>query len=134
VTRVVVNGSFDVLHLGHLKLLEHARSYTNSVVLVLTDSDRRIKELKGSARPVNTEFERVEFLKSLRYVDRVEVFDSDEELATLIKNFAPDVMVKGSDYQGKKIVGEQYCKDIYFYDRYFDYSTTKKIQDITSRG
>ena len=133
-TRVVVNGSFDVLHLGHLKLLEHARSYTNSVVLVLTDSDRRIKELKGSARPVNTEFERVEFLKSLRYVDRVEVFDSDEELATLIKNFAPDVMVKGSDYQGKKIVGEQYCKDIYFYDRYFDYSTTKKIQDITSRG
>ena len=132
-TRVVVNGSFDVLHLGHLKLLEHARSYTNSVVLVLTDSDRRIKELKGSARPVNTEFERVEFLKSLKYVDRVEVFDSNEELATLIKNFSPDVMVKGSDYRGKEIIGEQYCKDIYFYDRYLDYSTTKKIQDIANR-
>jgi D-beta-D-heptose 7-phosphate kinase/D-beta-D-heptose 1-phosphate adenosyltransferase len=131
--KILVNGSFDVLHLGHLKLLEHARSYKDSTVLVLTDSDRRIRELKGSNRPVNSQHERVEFLKALKYVDQVEVFDSDHELETLIKQFQPDVMVKGSDYQGKEIIGKQHCKDIYFYERLVDYSTTKKIQDIANR-
>lgn len=132
-TRVVVNGSFDLLHIGHLRLLAHARSYPNSYVLVLTDSDRRIRELKGPARPVNSEQERVEFLSALRYVDRVMLFDSDQDLEALIKDFAPDVMVKGSDYRGKEIIGQQYCKDIYFYDRLKEYSSTKKIQDIANR-
>lgn len=133
-TRVVVNGSFDILHLGHLKLLALARSYPNSYVLVLTDSDRRIKELKGPDRPIHNEYERCSFLFALKSVDRVETFDSDEELENLIKEFNPDVMVKGSDYRGKPIIGEQYCKKIVFYDRLKDYSTTKKIQDIINRG
>ena len=54
-TRVVVNGTFDIIHLGHLRLLDYARSLPNSYVLVLTDSDRRIKQLKGNDRPINTE-------------------------------------------------------------------------------
>lgn len=131
--KILVNGSFDLLHLGHLRLLAHARSYPNSYVLVLTDSDRRIRELKGPTRPVNTEQERVEFLSALRYVDRVAVFDSDSELETLIKDFAPDVMVKGGDYRNKPIIGSRYCKKIEFFERYGNYSTTKKIQDIISR-
>jgi D-beta-D-heptose 7-phosphate kinase/D-beta-D-heptose 1-phosphate adenosyltransferase len=133
VTRVVVNGSFDILHLGHLQLLEHAKSYPNSYVLVLTDSDKRIKSLKGNNRPINSEYERTKFLSSLKFVDRVELFNSDSELETLIKDFNPDIMVKGSDYKDKKIIGAEYCKTIYFYERYKDYSTTKKIQDITNR-
>lgn len=132
-TRVVVNGSFDILHLGHLKLLAHARSYPNSYVLVLTDSDRRIKELKGSSRPVNNEYERCSFLFALKFVDRVETFDSDEELDRLIKEFQPDLMVKGSDYKDKPIIGAEHCKKIVFYDRFGQYSTTKTIQDITNR-
>jgi rfaE bifunctional protein nucleotidyltransferase chain/domain len=132
-TRVVVNGSFDILHIGHLKLLEHARSYPQSYVLVLTDSDRRIRELKGPSRPIHNEYERCSFLFALKAVDRVETFDSDEELETLIKEFAPDVMVKGSDYRGKKIIGAEYCKEIKFYDRLERYSTTGKIQDIINR-
>lgn len=133
-TKVVVNGSFDILHLGHLKLLEHARSYPKSYVLVLTDSDRRIKELKGPSRPIHTEYERCSFLFALKSVDRVETFDSDEELANLIKDFEPDIMVKGSDYRDKKIIGAEYCKKIVFYDRLEKYSTTNKIQDIINRG
>jgi D-beta-D-heptose 7-phosphate kinase/D-beta-D-heptose 1-phosphate adenosyltransferase len=70
----------------------------------------------------------------LKSVDRVETFDSDEELRTLIREFDPDVMVKGSDYRDKPIIGAEYCRKIHFYDRYRDYSTTKTIQDITSRG
>jgi rfaE bifunctional protein nucleotidyltransferase chain/domain len=132
-TRVVVNGSFDILHIGHLKLLEHARSYPNSYVLVLTDTDRRIKELKGPSRPIHNEYERCSFLFALKAVDRVETFDSDEELERLIREFDPDVMVKGSDYRGKKIIGAEYCKEIKFYDRIERYSTTGKIQDIINR-
>lgn len=133
-TKVVVNGSFDILHLGHLKLLEHAKSYPNSYVLVLTDSDRRIKELKGPSRPIHTEYERCSFLFALKSVDRVETFDSDAELENLIKDFEPDIMVKGSDYRNKKIIGAEYCKKIVFYDRLEKYSTTNKIQDIINRG
>lgn len=131
--KVIVNGTFDLLHLGHLKLLECAKSFENSFVYVLIDSDRRVKKLKGSSRPVNTQDERLELLKSLKYVDRVEIFDTDKELESLIKNYQPDIMVKGSDYQGKYIIGEEHCKEIYFYERYKEYSTTKKIQDITNR-
>ena len=113
-TKVIVNGTFDILHLGHLRLLQHARSYPNSYVLVLTDSDKRIKELKGPNRPIHTEYERTSLLFALKYVDKVEVFNSDEELAQLIKDFDPDVMVKGSDYKDKPVIGAEYCKKIIF--------------------
>ena len=132
-TKVVVNGTFDILHLGHLKLLEYARGFPDSYVLVLTDSDRRIKELKGNERPINNEYERSSMLFALKYVDRVEIFDTDQELIDLIKRFEPDIMVKGSDYQDKPIIGAEYCKQIKFYDRLGNYSTTKTIQDIANR-
>ena len=102
-------------------------------MLVLTDSDRRIRELKGSDRPVNNEYERCTMLFALKYVDRVETFDSDQELIDLIKGFEPDIMVKGSDYQNKPIIGAEYCKDIKFYDRFKHYSTTDTIQRINKR-
>ena len=132
-TQVVVNGTFDIIHLGHLRLLQYARSFPNSYVLVLIDSDRRVRELKGANRPVNTEYERCSMLFALKCVDRGETFDSDQELVDLIKGFEPDVMVKGSDYRGQSIIGAEYCKEIKFYDRFKDYSTTNKIQDIANR-
>lgn len=133
-TRVIVNGTFDILHLGHIRLLEYARSFPNSHVYVLIDSDRRVKELKGPTRPIHTEYERASFLFALKSVDRVDIFDSDDELRSFIKNYEPDVMVKGSDYQGKPIIGSEFCKQIKFYDRLEKYSTTNKIQDIIDRG
>jgi D-beta-D-heptose 7-phosphate kinase/D-beta-D-heptose 1-phosphate adenosyltransferase len=132
-TQVVVNGTFDIIHLGHLKLLEYARSFPNSYVLVLTDSDRRIKELKGNDRPINNEYERCSMLSAMKYIDRVETFDSDQELIDLIKDFKPDVMVKGSDYLDKPIIGAEHCKEIKFYDRFKHYSTTDVIERINKR-
>ena len=131
--KVIVNGTFDILHLGHLRLLEYARSFPESYVYVLIDSDRRVRELKGNDRPIHNEYERASFLFALKAVDRVDVFDTDQELRDYIKNYAPDVMVKGSDYKGKPIIGSEHCKEIKFYDRLERYSTTNKIQDIINR-
>lgn len=131
-TRVVVNGTFDLLHFGHLKLLEYARAWPNSFVYVLIDSDRRVKELKGSDRPVNSEYERSYLLSSLKFVDKVDIFDSNDELRNYIKNYDPDVMVKGKEYRDKPIIGSEYCKEIYFYES-ANVSTTGKIQSILNR-
>jgi D-beta-D-heptose 7-phosphate kinase/D-beta-D-heptose 1-phosphate adenosyltransferase len=100
---------------------------------VLIDSDKRIKELKGKDRPINTEYERVSLLAALKSVDRVDVFDTDEELINLIRDYDPDIMIKGSDYRNKPIIGAEFCKEIKFYDRLERYSTTNKIQDIANR-
>ena len=131
--RIVVNGVFDILHLGHLQLLEYARSYPNSYVLVLIDSDLRVRQLKGSSRPINTEYERAYMLNSLKFVDRVEIFDSEQELEFYIKEFQPDLMIKGSEYKDKIIIGSEFCKKIEFFNKNEKYSTTKKLQHIVNR-
>ena len=128
--RVFVNGTFDILHMGHLELLEFAKSLGDFLVVAI-DSDRRVRELKGPTRPINTEYERKQMLLAIRWVDRVYVFDSDAELVSYITDC--DVMVKGSDYRGRPIVGEDACPEIVFFERLEDYSSSKKIEDIISR-
>ena len=128
---IFVNGTFDILHPGHVQLLNYARSLGDSLIVAI-DSDRRVRELKGDGRPINSEDDRKLMLESLRSVDTVWFFDSDQELEDICRLYNP-VMVKGSDYKGKHIVGQQYCKEIVFYDRIEPYSTTQTIQDISSR-
>lgn len=132
-TKIIVNGSFDIVHLGHLRLLQYAKCFPSAYVYVLIDSDRRIKELKGDDRPINSQHERLVLLSELKSVDRVDVFDTDEELVNLIRDYKPDIMVKGSDYRNKPVIGAEFCKEIKFYDRLEQYSTTNKIQDIATR-
>lgn len=132
-TTVIVNGTFDILHPGHIALLNTARSYGDWLVVAI-DTDRRVKELKGEGRPINNQNIRRIMLQSLKSVDIVEFFDSKEELIDLIKRYKPDVMVKGSDYKGKSIVGESHIPKVIYYDRIDEYSTTNTIQDIIARG
>jgi rfaE bifunctional protein nucleotidyltransferase chain/domain len=128
---IFVNGTFDILHPGHVQLLNYARSLGDSL-LVAIDGDQRVQELKGSGRPINSEDDRKLMLESLRSVDSVWIFNSDQELEDICRLYNP-VMVKGSDYRGRHIIGHQYCKEIVFYDRIEPYSTTRAIQDIGSR-
>ena len=128
-SRIVVNGTFDILHPGHLALLNYAKSL-GAFLVVAIDADERVKQLKGPQRPINNQFERKLLLENLRAVDEVVIFNSSEELVDIIKQCA--IMVKGSDYKGKSVLGEANCQVVYF-DRIDEYSSTKKIQDIINR-
>lgn len=132
-TTVIVNGTFDILHPGHIAMLNTARSL-GDYLIVCIDTDRRVKELKGDSRPINDQNVRKIMLSNLKAVDIVEFFDSQEDLINLIKLYKPDIMVKGSDWKGKSVVAQQYVKEIYWYDRIDEYSTTRTIQDIINRG
>lgn len=120
--RIWVNGAFDVLHIGHIRLLKHAAAMGHLRVGI--DTDERIKELKGPTRPFNSYNIRKEFLESLRFVDEVIGFGSEEELVECIRQYQPDIMVIGSDYKNKRIVGAEYIKKIVYFDR-TPHSTTQ---------
>jgi D-beta-D-heptose 7-phosphate kinase/D-beta-D-heptose 1-phosphate adenosyltransferase len=129
----MVNGTFDIVHRGHLELLQYAKSL-GDYLLVAIDTDRRVTELKGPARPINNQSDRMYMLNSLKCVDYVKTFDSTEDLIELMQTYRPDVYVKGSDWkQDKGSTAEKYCDRVIYYDRVGDYSTTKTIQDIISR-
>lgn len=130
--KVFVNGAFDVLHSGHLDMLYYAASLGDHL-LVAIDTDARIEYNKGKGRPFNHLSTRKYLMSSLKPVDGVAVFDTDQDLIDIIKRFAPDIMVKGSDWSGKPIVGEEYCKEVVFYERTNGESTTKTIQDFIDR-
>lgn len=128
--RILVNGTFDIIHPGHLALLNYARSLGDFLVVAI-DSDRRVRELKGPGRPINTEQERRLLLENLRAVDEVRVFDSDQELVDIVASCA--IIVKGSDYRDQPIVGQDVCQELIFFERIDGYSSTAKIQHIVDR-
>lgn len=102
-TVVFTNGCFDILHIGHLGLLEQARAQ-GDVLVVGLNTDASVKRLKGERRPVMNQEERAEMLLALECVDRVVVYDDDTP-RELIKALRPDVLVKGADWALDQIVG-----------------------------
>ena len=130
--KIIVNGTFDILHRGHIELLEYAKGL-GEFLLVCIDTDRRVKELKGESRPVNSQADRAFMLQGLKCVDAVWTFDSEEDLERICEMYQPNIMVKGSDYEGKRIVGAKHCKEIKFVKLVDGYSTTNIIQRIANR-
>ena len=122
-----VNGCFDVLHPGHIELLKYASSLGDYLIVAI-DSDRKVAEMKGPERPIFSQSDRAYMLKEIRCVDVVHIFDTRQELESLLDSLRPDTMVVGSDWKGKEVVGSQYAKSVKFFDRIGDYSTTKTIQ------
>ena len=127
-----VNGCFDVLHPGHIKLLNYASSFGDYLIVAI-DSDRKVAEMKGPDRPIFSQSDRAYMLKEIRCVDVVHIFDTRQELESLLDSLRPDTMVVGSDWKGKEVVGSQYAKSVKFFDRIGDYSTTKTIQGSSYR-
>ena len=129
---VFVNGTFDVLHLGHLALLNYAKSLGDKLFVAI-DSDERVRQHKGPTRPIHDTYQRKVMLLNLKAVDEVEIFSSDEELEMWIKQINPSIMVVGSDWRNKTVIGSQYAKRLEFFERIDEYSSTKTIQDIINR-
>lgn len=129
---VFVNGTFDVLHPGHMALLEYAKSLGDRLFVAI-DCDHRVRKLKGQERPVNDSYVRKLMLESIRWVDEVIIFGSDEDLDSLVMKIRPRHMVVGSDYKDKLVIGSRWAKQLHFFDKIDGYSTTNTIQRITSR-
>jgi rfaE bifunctional protein nucleotidyltransferase chain/domain len=130
---VFTNGCFDILHPGHIEMLKYAKSLGDKVVVGI-DSDERVKEKKGDLRPINTSEVRKEMLLAIRYVDAVYVFENDKQLKSLVKKFEPDIMIVGSDWIGKPVIGSEYAKELKFFERIPQYSTSKTIECIVVGG
>ncbi len=95
-TIVTTNGCFDILHVGHVRYLEKAKSF-GDILIVALNSDKSVKSIKGESRPINNENDRAEILSALRCVDYVVIFDEDSPINLLLK-IKPDVHTKGADY------------------------------------
>ena len=125
---VWTNGCFDILHRGHIELFKYAKSL-GDLLIVGIDSDHKVKIDKGKTRPINKAEDRKFMLESIKYIDKVFIFNSKQHLEDLIKFMKPNIMVIGSDWKGKEVVGQEYAKELNFFDRIEEYSTTNIIKE-----
>ena len=120
-----------MLHPGHIKLLEFAKQQGDYLMVGL-DTDERIQQLKGPDRPIHTLEHRMFAIRSIKYVDDVVAFSSDDELRDLMSSYKPNIHVIGSDYVGKKfkIIGLGIPDDIVFFDRVWEYSSSRIVEQL----
>jgi D-beta-D-heptose 7-phosphate kinase/D-beta-D-heptose 1-phosphate adenosyltransferase len=109
-TVVFTNGCFDILHRGHIELLETSKSYGDYLIVGL-NSDESIKRLKGETRPIMNQEDRKRTLECLKFVDEVIIFDEDTPY-NLIKQIKPDIITKGGDYKIDEVVGNDLARVI----------------------
>ena len=125
---VFTNGCFDILHVGHVKYLQVAKSF-GDILIVGLNSDESVSRLKGPTRPVNIAEDRAYLLAALEAVDFVVPFESDTPY-NLIKTVAPDTLVKGGDYEGKEVVGTEFARELKLVEFVDGKSTTQTIEKI----
>lgn len=125
---VFTNGCFDILHVGHVKYLQVAKSF-GDVLIVGLNSDESVSRLKGESRPINISQDRAYLLAALEAVDFVVEFSEDTP-HELIKMISPDTLVKGGDYEGKKVVGSEFSSELKLVEFVDGKSTTKTIEKI----
>ena len=125
--KIWVNGTFDVLHIGHIRLILHAASL--GVLRVGIDTDERVRSKKGIERPFNKLDDRMEFLSAISGVDSVVSFGTDDELRNCIKEWDADIMVIGGEYKYKEIIGLENVPNIEFFEKIEGFSTTNILKN-----
>jgi cytidyltransferase-like protein len=125
--KIWINGCFDVLHYGHFKLIDYAKSLGDLMIGI--DSDERIRQMKGDGRPFHTEGQRVFNLLQIEGVNKIVVFDSDDSLRKHLQEYEPDIFVIGDEYMYKPIIGGEHAKEIKFFGKLDGFSTTKLLED-----
>jgi len=127
---VFTNGCFDILHAGHVRYLETAKSF-GDILIVGVNSDESVRTLKGETRPINNEQDRALLIASLEAVDYVVIFNEDTPYE-LINTIMPHILVKGGDYEGQKVVGQDLVSELKLVNFIEGKSTTRTIEKIQS--
>ena len=127
-TIAFTNGCFDLMHIGHVKYLEDAAK-GNRVLIVGLNSDISTSSIKGPDRPIITQKSRAAVLAALESVDFVVIFNEDTPYKT-IAAIKPDILIKGADWKGKSVVGEDLVKKVEFVKYIKGFSTTNIIEKI----
>ena len=122
------NGTFDILHPGHIELFKIGKSLGDKLILA-TDTDENIRQDKGPSKPINNLCDRVSMLQAIKYIDEVFYFNDRKELEGLIELYSPDILLLGDDWRGGDVVGVQYAKEVRFLPR-LNYSSTDIIKRI----
>ena len=122
------NGTFDILHPGHIELFKVGASLGKKLI-VATDTDEKIRKDKGASKPINNLCDRISMLQAIKYIDEVLYFDTRQELEGLIKLYMPDILLLGDDWKGGDVVGIEYAREVRFVPR-LNYSTTDIIKKI----
>ena len=122
------NGCFDIVHVGHLKLFKYLKEQADYVIVGI-DSDSMVKQSKGSDRPINNEKDRKFFLERIQDINEVFIFESHDELRSRLNQIKPDVMVVGSEYKDKDVIGSEHAKVLDFFEVIDGYSTTTILQN-----
>ena len=125
--KIWTSGCFDILHKGHIELFRYAKSLGDELVVGI-DSDEKIKKDKGKKRPINDLQYRMTMLQSIKYIDKVIPFDTTKELRDTVKWYRPNIIVMGSDWKNKEVIGEDYAEKLIFFERVGNYSTTNMIR------
>ena len=106
---IFANGCFDIIHAGHIHLLNEAKKF-GDILLVAINSDSSIKKIKSESRPINNAEDRAFILSSMSVVDHIFIFE-EETPEKIINEIIPDILVKGDDYKDKFIAGEKCMKE-----------------------
>jgi len=129
---IFVNGCFDVLHPGHIKLFQYAKSLGDYLIVAI-DSDEKVALDKGPDRPIFPLEDRRFVLESIECIDVVHTFNSRKGLENLLECIKPDILVVGSDWKHGEVVGREYAKEVKFFERVEEYSTSRTIQGFSYR-
>ena len=128
-TIVWTNGTFDILHPGHIELFKVARALGDKVI-VATDTDEKIKADKGDHKPVNDLCYRVAMLEAIKYIDVVHTFGNRQQLEDLIQLYEPDILLLGDDWRDGEVVGWEHAGETRFLPRVGGYASSKTINKI----
>jgi rfaE bifunctional protein nucleotidyltransferase chain/domain len=124
--KIWTNGCFDILHVGHIEMMKFARSLGDSLFVGIVYVSR-VKELKGNGRPVNNENDRKKLLESIRFIDKVFIFNTKEEMEQILIDQKIDLIVVGDEYKNGLVTGSHIC-NVKFFEKIPGISTSKILE------